>query len=73
MNGEMPDPGPYSLKWSFAGSGRVVGKPEVEILGPSVRLAPDDLGQTINQHFLRYNFRPKTEWPAKQKSTERVQ
>jgi hypothetical protein len=28
---------------------------------------------TINQHFLRYNFRPKTEWPAKQKSTERVQ
>jgi len=18
---------------------------------------------TINQHFLRYNFRPKTEWP----------
>jgi hypothetical protein len=28
---------------------------------------------TINQHFLRYNFRPKTEWPVKRSSTERVQ
>jgi len=25
---------------------------------------------TINQHFLRYNFRPKTEWPAVENKTQ---
>jgi hypothetical protein len=25
---------------------------------------------TINQHFLRYNFRPKTEWPESVTSAE---